>query len=237
MACMRFSSAIVAAMLLLGCGSADSADLAPEGATPEVRLALQLNGEGIELRGVTKLEDAMYAPQDVAVALRWVIEDGPFPPNRTTGSVTGDSSGNGEFVLRVSEGPPEEALVANEATGREGVAVAYVMAYVDGNRNGLLDCRNPGDCDDAQVGASPNTIVVYAEEAWPASGEPLFGFSGAVGVRPPQGWSLVHLQPTGTESRPVARAWAPTDTVELVVIGNFLDRDRNERRAVQPDVD
>lgn len=234
---MRFSSAIVSALLFLGCGSADSGEGGPDSATLEVRLALQLVGDGIELRGVTRLEDTTYAPQDVGVALRWVIEDGPFPPNRTTGSVTGDSSGNGEFLLRASEAPPEEALVANEATEREGVAVAYVMAYVDANRNALLDCRNPGDCDDVQVGASPNTIVVYAEEAWPDSGQPLFGFGGAAGVRPAQGWSLVHLQPTGTESRPIARAWAPTDTVELVVIGNFLDRDRGERRAVQPDVD
>jgi hypothetical protein len=53
----------------------------------------------------------------------------------------------------------EEALVANEATGREGVAVAYVMAQGDGNGNGLLDCRV--ECEDVQVGASPNTIVLY----------------------------------------------------------------------------
>lgn len=234
---MRYSSAIATAWLVLGCGSADSAENTPGSATPEVRLALQLVGDGIELRGVTRVEDATYAPQDVSVALRWVIEDGPFPPHRTTGTVTGDSSGNGEFVLRASEAPPEEALVGNEATGREGVAVAYVMAYVDVDRNGLLDCRNPGDCEDIQVGASPNTLVVYAEEAWPDSVEPLFGFSGAEGVRPAQGWSLVHLQPTGTETRPIARVWGPTDTVELVVIGNFIGRDRAERRAVQPDVD
>jgi hypothetical protein len=234
---MRFSTASVTALLFVGCGSAGSGEPAPESASPEVRLALQLVGDGIELRGVTRFEDATYEPQDVGVALRWVIEDGPFPPNRTTGSVTGDSTGNGEFLMRASESPPEEALVANEATGHEGVAVAYVMAYVDGNRNSLLDGRNPGDCDDVQVGASPNTIVVYAEEAWADSGEPLFGFGGEAGVRPAQGWSLVHLQPTGTESRPIARAWAPTDTVELVVIGNFLDRGRGERRAVQPDVD
>jgi hypothetical protein len=233
---MRLRGAIVTAFLFVGCG-ADSAESELEGAAPEARLALQLVGDGIELRGVTRLQDTTHAPQDIGVALRWVIEDGPFPPNRTTGSVTGDPSGGGEFVLRASEAPPEEALIANEATAREGVAVAYVMAYIDGNRNGLLDCRNPGDCDDIQIGASPNVIVVYAEEAWPATGEPLFGFDGAVGTRPPEGWSLVHLQPTGTESRPIARAWAPTDTVELVVIGNFLDRDRGERRSVQPDVD
>jgi hypothetical protein len=234
---MRVSCAIVAALVFVGCGSVESAESEPEGPAPEARLALQLVGDGIELRGVAMLQDTTNAPEDVSVALRWVIEDGPFPPHRTTGSVVGGPSGDGEFVLRASEAPPAEALVANEATGREGVAVAYVMAYVDGNQNRLLDCRNPGDCDDVQVGASPNTMVVYAEEAWPGTGEQLFGFGGAVGVRPPKGWSLVHLQPTGTESRPIARAWGPTDTVELVVIGDFRDRDRGERRAVQPDVD
>jgi hypothetical protein len=52
----------------------------------------------------------------------------------------------------------------------DGVAVAYLMAYVDGNDNGLLDCRNPGDCDDIQIGASPNAIVVFARQAWPTEG-------------------------------------------------------------------
>ena len=140
-------------------------------------------------------------------------------------------------MLRAGEPPPAEALVANEATGRGGVAVAYVIAYIDGNQNGLLDCRNPGDCDDVQVGAAPNTIVAYAEQAWPASGEPLFGFDGAAGVWPSEGWSLIHLQPTGSESRPIARAWTTTDRVELVVIGDFREHDREARRSVQPDID
>jgi hypothetical protein len=29
-------------------------------------------------------------------------------------------------------------------------SVAYLMAYVDGNDNGLLDCRNPGGRGDMQ---------------------------------------------------------------------------------------
>jgi hypothetical protein len=228
---------MLAALLVLGCGGESSAEAAPMAGDEGTGLPLELGGDGIELRGMTRLEDTTYALEDVRAALRWVIEDGPSPPHPTTGSVMGTLAGQGEFVLRASEPPPEEALVASEATGREGVAVAYVMAYIDGNQNGLLDCRNPGDCDDVQVGASPNTIVAYAEEAWPASVEPLFGFDGAAGVRPSEGWSLIHLQPTGSESRPIARAWTATDRIELVVIGDFREHDREARRSVQPDVD
>lgn len=131
---------------------------------------------------------------------------------------------------------PNDALVSNEATGREGVAVAYVMAYVDTDGDGLL-CAYRDDCSDVLVGAAPNAIVVHAREAWPLDGEPLFGFNGAAGVRPPAGWSLVHLEPQGCEVRPVARAWSDEDWIELLVIGDFRTHERCEVRAVFSDVD
>jgi hypothetical protein len=202
----------------------------------EGRVALRWVGDGVEVRGTTVIAESGQGLQQFGVSLRWVIEDGPFPPNRTTGIATAEADGDGEFILNASERPPAEALVGNEAT-RPGVAVAYLMAYVDGDGNGTLDCRNPGDCADVQVGASPNAMLVFAEQAWPAEGEPLFGFNGASGVRPAAGWSLVHLTFNGPVARPTARAWDDTDTVELVIIGDFRDRSRNERRSVQPDVD
>jgi hypothetical protein len=204
----------------------------------EARLALRyVDQASVEVWGTIIVSDDADVSGEPSVALRWVIEDGPFPPHRTTGDAFIGVDGAGEFLLRVDEEPPEEALVANEATNMDGVAVAYLMAYVDGNDNGLLDCRNPGDCDDIQIGASPNAIVVFARNAWPTEGEPLFGFNGASGVRPPEGWSLVHLDAPNCTGRPIARAWEDQDSIELVIIGDFLGRDRCERRAVNPDVD
>jgi hypothetical protein len=193
--------------------------------------------DGMVMRNVRVRIDAEQELGELSVALRWVIQDGPFPPTRTTGKVSQHTSDDGELTLRVSERPPAEALLANEATVRAGVAVAYVLVFVDGNGNGLLDCRNPGDCDDIQVGVSPNTLVVYAEDAWPADGEPLFGFYGQPGVRPPAGWSLVYLEPRRTRPRPTAREWTAADTVELAVIGDFLGEGAGARSYLQPDVD
>jgi hypothetical protein len=225
---------------LVGCGSATDVN-APVSAEPggvDGQLALELVGDGARVRGRTVLQTTQPFSAPVSVALRWVIEESLYPSPRTTGTVSlDDGDGAGEFTLTANEPPPADALVANEATGREGVAVAYLMAYVDTDDDGLL-CAYREDCSgDRVVGAAPNALVVYADEAWPLDGEPLFAFNGAAGVRPPAGWSLVHLEPQGCEARPTARAWANDDAIELVVIGDFAELERCQVRAVFTDVD
>jgi hypothetical protein len=140
-------------------------------------------------------------------------------------------------VLSADARPLAEALVANEATNRAGVAVAYLNAYVDADANGILGCADATGCADFLVGASPNAMVVYAEEAWPMAGDPLFGFNGAAGVRPPRGWSLVHFTHNGPRVRPSARAWTSDDTVSLLIIGDFRAEGSDDVRRVQLDVD
>jgi hypothetical protein len=216
---------------LIGCGGS-----AFEPSPSAADKSLALVGEGVALRGSVRLETDAIAPQDLSIALRWVIEETLFPTDRTGAEVSIEDAAAGKFALQMSARPPENAVVANEATGRDGVAVAYVGAYVDGPSTDQA-CVSTGDCDHVQVGASPNTLVVYASEPWPSDGPPLFGFNGAPGVRPAQGWSLVNLTPTGCESRPVARAWSDTDTIELVIIGDLGSKPRCEARRVQPDVD
>jgi hypothetical protein len=235
---MRFSALLLAASVV-SCGSASDLDNPASSAPERVdgQLALELVGDGAQVRGQTVLQTAEPFNAPLSVALRWVIEESLYPSPRTTGTVSFASGDSGEFRLVVTEPPPADALVANEATEREGVAVAYLMAYVDTDGDGLL-CTYRDDCNgDVVVGAAPNALVVYAREAWPLEGEPLFGFNGAAGVRPPAGWSLVHLEPQGCEVRPTARAWSNEDSIDLVVIGDFSELARCEVRAVFSDVD
>ena len=219
------------ALALFGCGGN-----ALEQSAAATDQDLVLSEDGVELRGSLRLESDAIAPDQLSVAPRWVIEETLFPTDRTGAEVGIDATLDGTFALRMSALPPTSALAANEATGRDGVAVAYIGAYIDGPSSDAY-CADTGDCDHIQVGASPNTLVVYANEPWPSDGPPLFGFNGAPGVRPAQGWSLVHLSATGCESRPLARAWQPGDNIELVVIGDLGGKARCEARGVLPDVD
>ena len=56
-------------------------------------------------------------------------------------------------------------------------------------------------------------------------------------MRPAAGWSLVHLDPQGCESRPVARDWTLADSLELIVAGDFRGKPRCYVRSIIPDVD
>jgi hypothetical protein len=219
------------ALVLVGCGGS----AVEQGALADNR-SLALVGEDAEVRGALHMQTNSVASDELAVALRWVIEESLYPTLHTTGRTRLEGHDAGDFALLASERPPPAALVANEATGRDGVGVAYVVAYVD-RASAAIDCDDPDGCGEVQVGASPNTLIVYANEPWPSDGAPLFGFDGAPGVRPPQGWSLVHLTRTGCESRPTARAWTDDDTIDLVIIGDFSAKQRCEAREVQPDVD
>ena len=199
-------------------------------------VALQPEGDGVIIRGLAALADSAPRDLDVSVGLDWVVEESLYPVNRTTARAELGSSYPAEFELRPGERPLTESLVANEATNRAGVGVAYLTAFVDADANGFLGCKHI-ECEDYRVGSSPNAMVVYAEEAWPADGEPLFGFNGMAGVRPPRGWSLVHLDHSGSGARPIAREWTDADTVEVVIIGDFRELDRGTVRSVQLDVD
>lgn len=208
---------------LLGCGG----DALEQSNAPADQSLSPVAG-GIEVRGSVRVETETVTLADVTVALRWVIDETLFPRDRTAGLGFVEGDGDAGFKLSLSEPPPPAALVANEATERAGVAVAYVIAYIDHpdpNRSNCVD----NECDQIQVGASPNTVVVYANEPWPTDGDPLFGFCDAPGVRPAQGWSLVNLARGGCDSRPVARDWSDADTIDLRIAG--------EARHVQPDVD
>jgi len=240
---MRYLALVLATSV--GCGSVDPLDEpvasgpseVPETSEANGQLALELVGDGARVRGRTMLQTEEPITLPVSVALRWVLEESLYPAHRTTSTVSLASGGDGEFTLAANEPPPADALRANEATEREGVAVAYLMAYVDTDGDGLL-CTYREDCTgDVVVGASPNAMLVYANEAWPLEGAPLFGFNGAVGVRPPAGWSLVHLERQGCETRPIARAWSNADSIDMVVIGDFADLERCEVRSVFTDVD
>jgi hypothetical protein len=235
---MRYFGHLLVAFVI-GCGSVaeDNETPSPEPVGADGQLALELVGDGARVRGRTALQTAEPFDAPVSVALRWVLEETLYPAPRATSTVSVSDGGDGEFTLLANDPPPADALVANEATGRDGVAAAYLMAYVDTDGDGLL-CTGREDCGgDVVVGAAPNALVVYAEQAWPLDGEPLFGFSGAAGVRPAAGWSLVHLDPQGCETRPTARAWSNEDVIELVVIGDFSELERCEVRAVFTDVD
>jgi hypothetical protein len=219
----------------VGGGGIAGAGLEPQDAV--AGRALQVDSDGIEIRGVVRLTESALADQAFSVGLRWVIEESLYPLNPTTGNVTMGEHTTGMFVLRAGAQPLAEALVINEATNRAGVAVAYLNAYVDADSNGVLGCGDPAGCSDFVIGASPNTMAVYADEAWPLDGDPLFGFNGAAGVRPPRGWSLVHLTHNGPLARPTAREWTSDDMVELLVIGDFRAGGRDDVRRVQLDVD
>jgi hypothetical protein len=194
-------------------------------------VALEMSDGQVEIRGLVTLEGAAPMGQPISVGLRWVLEESLFPRNATTGIGPVDARDGGEFALVVGE-PLAAALVANEATERSGVGVAYLTAYFDGDANGVLGCDDYEGCLDGIVGTSPNVMVVYAEEAWPAEGAPLFGFNGAAGVRPTRGWSLVHMTHNGSGVRPTARAWSGADTVELVILAGS-----GSNRDVQLDID
>jgi hypothetical protein len=200
-------------------------------------MALEVVGDELEIRGIVRLANSTVTNLAFSVGLRWVIEESLYPLNPMTGSATVNEAGGSSFALHADARPLPEALAANEATNRAGVAVAYLNAYVDGDANGILGCRDLSSCADFPVGASRNAMAVYAEEHWPLEGDPLFGFDGAAGVRPSRGWSLVHLTHNGPLERPTARAWTSADTVELIIIGDFRGKDRDTVRSVQLDVD
>ncbi len=232
----------------IGCGSNESADRSgvdkdsnnPENPPQQPQIqALQLEEEHVQIQGKITLEIDELEPADISVALRWVIPDGPYPTQPVTSSVERkENDGEGLFSIRTDIIPPPEALVPNEANeAMEGFAVAYIIAFVDGNNNGALDCRSPRLCDDVYVGAAPNVLVVYHQDGWPAEGPPAFAFTPDAQLRPPRGWSLVHLAPSACEERPQTRAWRDNDLIDLIVIGDFATQNRCEVRAIQPDVD
>lgn len=200
--------------------------------------SLVVEENGITLNGLLDIQDPNIDADEISIALRWNIEDGEFPPIPTTTSVE-DPGGQLQFSVQTEIEPPDVALEFNESNGREGLAIAYIMAYID-DGNGALDCRNPGDingpCADIFVGSSPNTLVLFGEESL-TDQSPLFDFNGEPGIVPEVGWSLVHLVPNECEERPTARDWEETDQVDVVVIGDFLDTERCEQRAVNPDID
>jgi len=232
---MQLSSFGVLFLALACGGQVDSAESGLDNL--QSSLAYHAGDDGVRVSGTAVVQPgAAVADADLAVAVRWVItEELISDARRTSGALLSGDSG-GALTLDIHEPPPAEALVANEATGREGVAVGYVTAYVDANASNSLDCLGSSECADYVVGGSPNALVVYADEAWPATGAPLLGFAAA-GVRPGAGWSLVHLEPQGCEGRPVAREWRLSDSLELVVIGDFRDKRRCQQRSVNPDVD
>lgn len=245
-------SALLLLLLPFGCGAeagdsaasdVDGRDVAASGpSTPQAPLETsgapegQTSSDKLIIRGVATLTDSAPQGLDIYVGLDWVIEETLYPLNRTTGRAPLDGPGSGAFVLSTGERPLAAALVANEATNRDGVGVAYLTAFVDGDADGVLGCPD-SECEDYRVGSSPNAMVVYAEEAWPAGGAALFDFNGAAGVRPGRGWSLVHFEHEGPEVRPTARDWTNEDAVELIIIGDYRERGRSGIRGVQLDVD
>ena len=217
--------------------NANSANNGTSANSETVAQALVVSEDGVTLNGVLVMQDASLQPSDISVGLRWNIPDGPFPQVPTTTAVE-PLDGETRFSVTTSAVPPAEALAPSESNNREGLAIAYVMAFVDTDESGSLDCRNPGDCADIFVGASPNTLVLYGDPEQLTDFSPLFAFDGEPGITPKTGWSLVHLVPNECEARPTARDWdAGADQVEVVVIGDFLGKERCERRAVNPDID
>lgn len=189
------------------------------------------------LRGEALLQTSAHEPSEVSFAIRWVIPDGPYPSVPTTSSLEVNTSASGQFELLTNKLPPEESLIPEaETNGRDGLAIGYVVAYIDGNRNGALDCRNSSQCEDTYVGASPNTLVLYGVPERLTDFSPIFAYTNS-GIIPKEGWSLVHLDPNACESRPTARDWGSDDQIEVHVIGDFAEKERCEVRAVMPDVD
>lgn len=239
--------AILVLLLPFGCGAdagysvasdADGYDVAASEASTrqpsDGSSAQTVSLDGLVVHGVATLANSALEGLDVHVGLDWVIEEELYPLNRTTGRAALDAEG--AFALSTGERPLAEALVANEATNRTGVGVAYITAFVDGDGNGTLGCSE-SECEDYRVGSSPNAMVVYAEEAWPADGAALFAFGDAAGIRPGRGWSLVGFNHEGAEERPTAHEWSSADAVELIIIGNFGELGRSTVRSVQLDVD
>jgi hypothetical protein len=224
--------------LALACGGQAELD---DSASPSVELGLEYapDKDGVRVSGATvSMPDAAVAPEDVAVAVRWIITEELIAEARRTSGVRTTRAGSSVITFDIDEPPPPEALVANEATGRDGVAVGYVVAYVDVDDSGSLnDCLSASTCPDYLVGGSRNALVVHAEETWPATGDALLGFGCAAGARPAAGWSLVHLDAPSCSGRPTVRDWAATDSLELVVIGDFREKNWAEVRSVSPDVD
>lgn len=211
----------------------------PDQTTPEQETQLQAlfaTDEHTGLRGEAILETSEHELSELSFAVRWLIPDGPFPSVPTTTEIDVRSSSTGAFTVLTSKYPPEESLVADpETNGRDGLAIGYIIAFLDKNNNGALDCRNPRQCEDVFVGASPNTLVLYGEPDRLTDFSPLFAYTSA-GITPQTGWSLVHLVPNACEARPTARDWTEEDRIQVYVIGDLADKERCEVRAIMPDV-
>ncbi len=253
----------MAGALLVGCGSQASGEapaieeaIAAEGGGPgeggdivQRVQALQVYDDRVEIRGNVQIDAGDYDLSEFRVALTWVVEGRSTNENSAIVDIVDD--GIRGFVLRSDVVPPSVAFEENEASDARGFAVAYLKAFIDDNGNGQLDCRG-SDCPDTLIGASPNTVVIYAERPWPTDGPKLFAFHDDAGVAPQRGWSLARMSPgvgrvpgaagdvrsaASCEARPFARAWGPEDVISVVVIGDFSTKERCEVRSIWPDVD
>ncbi len=241
---VKLLSVLLCAVVTTSCGMVEpktgSSELQGAGEDDQGVPQPSIIEDEVTLEGRLVMVDSTVPVEDIKLAFNWQIDDGPYPATPTYADLGPAAL---EFSISASPPPPPEALTLNEVNGREGLAIARLMAYVD-DGNGQLDCRLWGDCDDVYVGAAPNVVAVYVEpdvknlsqvfERW-VPGE---GLQEGTGYTPKRGWQLVHVTPTGCESAPEVRAWDYiSDDVEVVIIGDMLAKERCEvRSAVWPAV-
>lgn len=99
------------------------------------------------------------------------------------------------FTIPLNELPPASARMALEDYGGSGtISFGVVVAYIDGNGNGVYDRGGPGNLPDELLSSSSNwsgsdlTAILFLD------GDPA-GFAGAFGPLP-QGFSIISRTPT-----------------------------------------